>query len=286
MGSVIFSSENVEFSPAFEEDEATYYGEGDVEAQTFVNVMRSPPLVNFTSGMSVYKWFRFEFDQDYDIDLFECGWDIDGRIPLWVRHTDEPLDQLFLSQEIESRNSPHPHVDWALKNGVAPGQPFLVEFQKPVYSGGGGMDYNGDYPDVDVEYCIRVVRVLPKSQAAASKAWAHTLKRIEHEHIKHARRIEHFTRQGMAQKHRWRIVKRYAVGTELRLIADPPKGANNLYTLEIAKGSCQGPLSNQYAPAFEKLIEDFVRRHPDEDIAPVLALSEITYTAWDYIKWA
>jgi hypothetical protein len=278
-----------EFSPAIEKDEAAdYYSGDDAEAETFVNPQNIPPLVNFTSGMNLYKWFRFEFDLDYDIDLFECGETVDGRLPVWVLHTEEPLDHLFLSQTVEPyKDGQHPNVDWALQNGVAPGQPFLVEFQAPIYSGGGGRDYNGDYPDVEVEHNIKVVRVLPKSLAGAGKAWAHTLKRIEHEHAKHARRVEHFTRQGMAHKSRWRIVKRYAMGTELRLIADPPKGASNLYTLEIAKGSTQArALNNQYALAFEQLIEDFVRRHPDEDIAPVLALSEGTHTAWDYIKWA
>lgn len=269
-----------DLEPSVDENESTYYyNADDTEAETFVDPQNSPPLVNFTSGLSVYKWFRFEFSYDYDIDLFECGYEIDGRLPLWVLHTDESLQQLFVDQEIE-KGGDHPNVDWALRNGVAPGQPFLVEFEKPVVSGSRYDD------DVDVEYPCGVVRVLPKGMAAAGKCWAHTLKRIAHEHTRHTRRVEHFTRLGWARKDLWRIRRQVAFGTHLTLCVDPP-GGNNLYRVDIAQGSAMdGPINTQRTPAFEALIEDFIRRYPDEDVAPVLTLSEVPYTAWDYLKWA
>ncbi len=111
-----------------EDESAYYYCEQDVEAQTFVSHQKSPPLVNFTSGLNVYKWFRFEFDLDYDLDLFECGQEVNGRLPLWVLDTEESWERMFLAVEIEEvKNKAHPNIDWALQNGLAPGQPFPNE---------------------------------------------------------------------------------------------------------------------------------------------------------------
>ncbi len=290
--------------------EENVYDEDDPEASQLRNPAWVPPLVNFTSGMCIFQWYRFTFNNDYDIDLMPCGWEIPGRSPDWLLHTEEPLDVIFqqagmVSDEEEPISDLHPNVDWALKQGLAPGQPFLVEFEPPRISGGGYDSCNGDYTDVDVDYRCRVVRVLPKSQRGALKAWEQTLRRIQHEHVKHARLVRHFTEQGMARKSCWRIIrnKAYRNGLELKLVVENPGDAEHtiLRQIEIAKGSddehpyvdfldrkvkdLKNPkLLEQYRRAFDRLLQDFIQRHPEEDVAPVLALSQVEYSSWDYLS--
>ena len=300
----IFAANVVEESPAKE-----FYEEDDPEANVRVVPAWMPPLVNFTSGMCLFQWFRFTFNNDYDIDLTECGKEIQGRLPVWLLHSEESLSEIFNQVEMVSEEDDHrwcealhPNVDWALKKGLAPGQPFLVEFEPPRISGG-GTDYNGDYNDVDIDYMCRIIRVMPKSRVGVLKAWEQALRRLKHEHVKHDQLVRHFTQQGMARKAHWRISKRLVASTiELKLVVDNPGDAAHtiLRMLEIAKGSDSTPdpkesffdkkvkdigqPSEQYKRAFDNLLQDFIQKHPHEDVAPVLALSEAEYSSWDYLS--
>lgn len=57
---------------------------------------------------------------------------------------------------------------WALENGVAPGQPFLMRFGAPEYRECG----NYYEREVDVEYEAELVRALPMSHAESGERWA------------------------------------------------------------------------------------------------------------------
>lgn len=285
-----------------------FYEEDEPEADVRVIPTWMPPLVNFTSGMCIFQWFRFTFNNDYDIDLTECGKDVPGRLPAWLMHSEEPLSEIFkqtvMDSDENSCEAQYPNVDWALKEGLAPGQPFLVEFQPPRVSGG-GTDYNGDYNDVDVDYWCSIVRVMPKSRAGTLKAWEHTLRRIQHEHVKHARLVRHFTQQGLARKAYWQVVRdrTHMPGLGLKLVVENPGDAHHtiLRQLEIAKGhdnerpyvdfldrklkELKDPKdAEQYRRAFDNLLQDFIRKHPHEDVAPVLALAHVEYSSWDYLS--
>jgi hypothetical protein len=168
-----------------------------------------------------------------------------------------------------------------MREGIAPGQPFLVRFDKPIVSGG-----SYEYPeDVDVEYPVHLVRVMPKSLVGAGKAWAHTLKRIEKIRERMLRQSCHYYRQAKQNKKWWRIHKDHmpSPGLKLKLLADIPGDAERtIHRIQhLAEGECKS--GKDYRTAFDNLLQNFIQNYPDEDVAPVLALSEVPYSALDYL---
>jgi len=57
--------------------------------------------------------------------------------------------------------------DWALQEGLCPGQPFLVEFEHPRWYKSGGYEYE----EWDVEYSWTIVDRAPRSPKQAARAW-------------------------------------------------------------------------------------------------------------------
>lgn len=58
---------------------------------------------------------------------------------------------------------------WAIEDGIAPGQPFLVEIRPPHYT----QDREGDW---DVEYNTDLIRVDPMPSMEAAERWETWLK--------------------------------------------------------------------------------------------------------------
>ena len=70
--------------------------------------------------------------------------------------------------EVEWRwDSKSTGMTWLMQHGIAPGQPFLMRFGEPEYTGGGYWEPN----EVDVSYESELVRVIPWSTEKAWKAW-------------------------------------------------------------------------------------------------------------------
>jgi hypothetical protein len=258
------------------------------------------PLVNVTSGMSVFQWFRFVFGGGFDLELHACGREIEGRLPFWIENTEEPLGELFEQIEINGscNKEHHPHVDWAMKAGIAPGQPFLVEFKEPKITG--GSNYWGE-DDTEVDYFCDVVRMLPCDHKKALKSWERAFVRIKAESDLWDRREEHFKRQRLYRKAHWKTDKNWHVRSEshethLRLLVDNPGDARRYgHVTVLAKGDDQhehprgsNPTEDMvkasYRRAYDALIQDFISKYPEEeDLARVLALAEVEYSVWDHL---
>jgi hypothetical protein len=63
-------------------------------------------------------------------------------------------------------------ISWALENGIAPWQPFLIRFGEPEYTGGGYYEPR----EVDVTYDTELVRVMPWKPESVVKRWERAIR--------------------------------------------------------------------------------------------------------------
>jgi len=138
--------------------------------------MAIPPLCDAFAEKSIYIWFRLVYDGTSDLDPEECGTDEIGGAPQWwVDEDDHSLDTIFSPTWTHTTHDGHEFPDkwlrWALEEGIAPGQPFLVCIKEPRYT----RDYYGEY---DVEYDVDIVRVMPRTPTQALRAWSRVLEKI------------------------------------------------------------------------------------------------------------
>jgi hypothetical protein len=97
-----------------------------------------------------------------DTDVRESGWDSVLGVP-WL-HTTKDEDGNDWSEGL---------LLWALWEGIAPGQPFLVELLKPHWYRCGGYEYPDEW---DVEYSAEVLAVYPWPTKRVADAWERELK--------------------------------------------------------------------------------------------------------------
>jgi hypothetical protein len=288
----------------FEDDEDDYEeSEPEVSWDISCNPAWTPPLRNFNVGKTAYRWYRVEYyTGDHNVEIQECGYPLDDRQkpePEWLEN-EHPHD--FFSAAMEAETDYRDKLcqyTWALRHGVSPGQPFLIAFQEPRYSGG-GRDYFGEYDDVEVDYQYDIVRRLPRTERAAMLAWEHVLKRIREADQRYERRMEHFRRMRIALTHRWQIeIAHFGQNNEiieLRLVAR--------CSGDRAECLASGRSGDSYldakrkepkdcAQAFWRLVEMFIERYPGVSVNPVLRLAgypplerhQIEVSRWDYLRF-
>lgn len=134
-----------------------------------------PPLVDLhIGGGSAFVWLRLVGGYGSDLEFEEFGNLTIGVISEWYNRERSESDwESFLGVEWhwcrvdEKREYRDSCTRWAIEQGIAPGQPFLVEMAEPYYSKTVTMEGT----EYDVEYDCQVVRVLPKSQTKAAASW-------------------------------------------------------------------------------------------------------------------
>jgi hypothetical protein len=98
--------------------------------------------------------------EDFDAELGEVPW-------WWSEYTD-----LDLTYVLTGDFDPTTIITWMLTHGIAPMQPFLVNFERPTYS----VSYEGEH---DIDWSCGVVAVRPWTKTAVLKVWERILKHYE-----------------------------------------------------------------------------------------------------------
>jgi hypothetical protein len=117
----------------------------------------------------VRVWLAMDLDNH---ELEEVGEDQIGERPEWLRYELECMSWKDLlevnwrySKDEAGNEWQSGPLMWCIEQGIAPGQPFLVEFDKPHYS----TSYDGE---TDVEYWHKILRVRPMSERRAATAFS------------------------------------------------------------------------------------------------------------------
>lgn len=130
------------------------------------------PLVNiYTPGECIVWLVLVEYGEDYTPEEFEDVEEI-GTPPKWLSRELEENDgwKTFLMPEHRAEKTGLGWVfgttwtEWALREGIAPGQPFSVATQRPYYS----RDY---YGECDVEFYCDLHSIAPWPTERVLAAW-------------------------------------------------------------------------------------------------------------------
>lgn len=139
--------------------------------------------MDFFSKAVVRVWLML--DRQNDLSMEECGEDEIGTRPEWLQYE---LENMSWSDILDARLYGEHKLRWMLENGIAPGQPFLVELPHPHYSKSWtdcGYEYDTDYsPDI--------VRIRPMKPSQIANLLEH-----EQNYIEKARvwKVEHDAKQ-------------------------------------------------------------------------------------------
>lgn len=143
-----------------------------------VNPMWLPPLCNAGTEDAVYIWYKLVYGGGNDLEPQECG-DVQwGGMPNWWDQTeDKSLDSILGPPWTLTKYGSHDFTDqwirWALENGIAPGQPFLICIGMPQW-----YRCSYEYDEWDCDQDAQLVRALPRTPAQALRAWSRTLDRV------------------------------------------------------------------------------------------------------------
>jgi hypothetical protein len=121
-------------------------------------------LCNVYSQVACYIWLQF-VPNELDLEEFDNVLEF-GVKPDWMAYEFESVtwDEIITTDHSN-------HETWLLQEGLCPGQPFLVEFEKPIWSRSGG-----EYDEYDVDYSWDILCRLPKSPEQAARSWDRWLK--------------------------------------------------------------------------------------------------------------
>jgi hypothetical protein len=116
---------------------------------------------------AVRVWYRLHADGCRDLHQVSCAHDSVGAAPEWWEEGDletaVALNRLTCRVKVGGFEVHHPWLRWALRNGIAPGQAFLVGIPEPIYS--------GDGEDYDEEWEYVVLERAPSNSAAIQRRW-------------------------------------------------------------------------------------------------------------------
>lgn len=140
----------------------------------------TPDLVDvFMPESACILWLRLEF-AEWDLRPKRYEGASVGDVPDWLEYEIDGngLESIWSdpSRVCVENNSDHPFniawINWALENGIAPGQPFSIVVPPPVYS----TSYEGE---TDVDWDSYLGRVVPWSEDRVLRAWTKVLFRLE-----------------------------------------------------------------------------------------------------------
>lgn len=220
------------------------------------------PLHDFSIENTWYKWFKLT-RQDDTLDLVECGIPCHAP-PIWENEDEDWATRL---EQMDRDTIPSIYSDWetwGMKQGICPGQPFLVEMD--IHVSGGSYD---PY-DTEVEYVMAIVRRMPRTSQEALRAWE-----------------KHRTAEQTSIR---RLGRRLIVERKLLMLAQKWQMAYCPRALELfttfnmgdaekrrilASGSLPlRPSEADKATAFKDLVRKFRQVHPNAPLEPVLKLAD------------
>lgn len=119
-------------------------------------------------GNEIHVWCVIENPAD-GVDTWDALDEELGEIPWWWNeYTD--LGLTYVVTDGNARRDHNATITWMLLHGIAPGQPFLVQFTRPTFS----VDYFGEH---DMDWSCGVVAVRPWVKTSVLIKWKSTFKR-------------------------------------------------------------------------------------------------------------
>jgi len=221
-----------------------------------------------------YVWWTLEHE-DHDLQLQDACEGSIGLEPDWVIHEDggylEILDTApeHVSVTHDGYTFSSNWIDWAIQNGIAPGQPFCIRFGKPNYYQCGGYEYPSEW---DVEYDWEIMYVEPWEPERVRKAWEEVLLVNQKWRVESAlQRREHERRRALAvgaMAIKWQVYctsgDGWANGISCELVSYYIRGQHILASGRSDKG--------EHDEAFAKLVETCSKRFPHIDEKTLLAI--------------
>lgn len=239
-----------------------------------IRVEDIPPLQDVYCPRVVFRWFRLVVEGS-QLEFEDCSDDLVRFGTPWFMDEFDIESVLGIGRDGES-------INWGLKNGVAPGQPFLLRIPQPHCS----QTYYGEY---DEEWDYELVRVLPKKPLSAAKSWQVAMARIEQNNLRHANFLEAEHARALRSPKTWKIDSWYYDNegescVALTLISSLPNHA----AVNLASG--RGPIRRHYgeSAAFEALLKDFRTRHPtvpEDRVWDIVSRNfHIRPSVWDWLS--
>lgn len=245
-----------------------------------------PFLEDVDCANVVYRWYKLVIDGDR-LEVVECG------TTQTVYDRAEFIDcDYFDTTTLFGSNYDDHLVDWALREGLSPGQPFLVEVPPPYTS----RSYEGEY---DEDWSFEVVRRAPVKPTSAAKAWEAALARMKRAKALNAKfhadfqaralrsyktweLQEHMYRSGPSSFYDWREDDTVTVSLVSRL----EKSHTSLGSA-TAKFGGHITLDAAREEAFFKLVAAFKARYPEGNINALRMLGSDKYktrrTLWEHL---
>lgn len=130
-------------------------------------------LLDFYSNKLVRVWLAL--DPNNDLSMEEVGADGIGDPPEWLQYERENLgwrDILGITWTTSTGGWSETELVWGLKNGIAPGQAFLVELPHPSYT----TSHAENGTEHDVDFYPEIIRVQPMGLYKVARAWERELK--------------------------------------------------------------------------------------------------------------
>lgn len=136
---------------------------------------------NVRSQVVCYSWLVLYRD-GLDLNVEKCL-DVEefGREPEWLWHETSDNGWEGIINPAYDRDHGRWNM-WALQQGLCPGQPFLVELEKPHY-----YRCSWEYDEWDVSYAFDIVMRDPRSPKQAARAWAGWWKKCAAYKVAHER---------------------------------------------------------------------------------------------------
>jgi len=242
-----------------------------------VNPSWMTPLEDFTIGTTAYRWYRL-VPAWLDVEFEPCG--DEGAIdPNWV----SDMDMSY--RDILGHSHNFSLVKWALEQGLSPGQPFLVCFEKPTWHKSGGWDGPEEW-DADCNW--EIVRVMPRKPRTAADAWDRAIQRIRRWEARRNHRQAADLARRLASPGSWKIHcntrGEWGCILDVSLLcqfkSDPYTGVS------LACGTSESRSPNQFKEAFWRLVDNFREKYPEHDPGLVLRLADglVDVTKWDYLR--
>ena len=105
-----------------------------------------------------YVWCAWVPDGTWDVDFERIDHDSVGTVPSWWEWAREGLDDYSMGKPTSDRDGRGLKVvDWLLREGIAPGQPFRCRVGCPTST----VSHTQDGTEYDDEYDVEIVEVYP-----------------------------------------------------------------------------------------------------------------------------
>lgn len=130
-----------------------------------------PPLVDVFIGNSAYVWYRLMPDGTGDVFIERYDGASIGEPQTWFEEYKDP-DNFWYSMT-GSRYDGTRGLSFGLEAGIAPGQPFLMQFGPPHW-----YRCSYEYNEWDCEYDFEVVRIRPQDPLKSARSFEKAFEQV------------------------------------------------------------------------------------------------------------